>query len=607
MILKLSHKAIILVAVPLVFELVFVAILASLLHQAETEALAAERSREVMSGVNHLSKLMQEAGITLYTIRNSSSPELVDVYRGYPAKLQKDLDNLFALAKGHEDETKILADISSLVAETNSFGGKFADGIIKGEDYDHGENVLMARRGIITLTSRLQRLVQRLASLERESGGHTLQSEESLRSRIWASIGAGLVLNLLLAVFLLLYFSRSTTARLQALLDNIALLAANQPLRPRLEGGDELAMIDSTFHRMANALSDAAGKERAITENALDAIVSLDGDLKLLSFNPATMIVFGYDRAELLGRRLVDLVAEGEKQGVRETFLQARERTMQAGTASFTTSYLECRITRKDGSSAEMHWSINWSSKENNFFCVGQDISQRKQLERVRQEFVSMVSHDLRSPLNAVQANLSMLVAGVYGGLPEPLVKRLVDSEHNIDYVISMINSLIDVERLDLDNLVIDRRRASLAEIISRSLDAVRPTAEKRRINLGADCKDMEVIADSGRIIQVIINLVSNALKFTESGGSVTVVSRALSKSDFVEISVVDTGRGIPADMLETIFGRFEQVQPSDAGEKGGAGLGLAICKRIVEGHGGSIGVESVVGKGSRFWFTLPS
>ncbi len=181
-----------------------------------------------------------------------------------------------------------------------------------------------------------------------------------------------------------------------------------------------------------------------------------------------------------------------------------------------------------------------------------------------------------------------MMVAGVYGGLPEPLIKRLVDSEHNIDYVISMINSLIDVERLDRDNLMIDRRRTSLAEIISRSLDAIRPSAEKRHVNLGADCKDMEVIADSGRITQVIINLVSNALKFTESGGSVTVISRAQSKGDLVEISVVDTGRGIPADMVDTIFGRFEQVQPSDAGEKGGAGLGLAICKRIVEEHGGT-------------------
>jgi PAS domain S-box-containing protein len=607
MIIKLSHKAIVLVAVPLVFELVFVGILASLLHQAEMEALAAERSREVMAGANHLAKLMQEAGITLYTIRNSSSPALLDVYKAYPAKMQRELDNLYALAAGHREEKAVLDEIGALLAETNSFGNRLAEGMAKGSDYNHGDNMNIARRGVISLSSRLQRLVQRLAAVERESGGHTLESAERLRAQIWAAIVAALVVNVLLAVFLLVYFTRSTTTRLQALMDNIALLAANQPLKPRLQGGDELALIDLTFHRMASALSDAAGKERAITENALDAIVSLDSDLKLLSFNPATMTVFGHERAELLGRRLVDLVVEEEKQNVRQTFLQAREKTMQAEPTSFTTSFLECQIVRKDGRTAEMHWSINWSPKESNFFCVGQDISERKRLERVKQEFISMMSHDLRSPLNAVQANLSMLVAGVHGALPENMAKRMVESERNIDYVISLINSLMDVERLDSDNLTIDRRRTSLDEVIGRSLDAVRPTAEKRGIKLNSDFKDMEIIADSGRIVQVIINLVSNALKFTESGGTVVVQGRLLAKSDLIEISVVDTGRGIPADKLGAIFGRFEQVMPSDASEKGGAGLGLAICKRIVEEHGGSIGVESVEGKGSRFWFTLPA
>jgi PAS domain S-box-containing protein len=607
MIIKLSHKAIILVAVPLAFELIFVGILASLLRQAEMEAEAAARSREIVAGGTHLIKLVQEAGITLYTIRNSSSPDLIAAYHSYPAQLQKELDNLYALAKGHDEEKQVLGEISALVAETNRFANGLAESITKGEDVDHGEKLMLARRGIISLTSRLQRLVQRLANVERASGGHTLQSEQRVRSQIWMALAVGLAINLLMAVFLLFYFSRTTTTRLRALLDNIALLAANQPLNPRLVGGDELASIDSTFHNMANALAEASGKERAITENAIDAIVSLDSDLKLLSFNPATVIVFGLERSELLGRRLVDMVVEEEKQSVRQTFFKAREKSVQAGPTSFTTSFLECRVIRKDGRTAEMHWSINWSAKENNYFCVGQDISERKQLERVKQEFISMMSHDLRSPLNAVQASLTMLVAGVYGALPEPSTKRIVESGRNIEYVISMINSLMDVERLEADNLTINRRRTSLAELVDRSLDAVRPTAEKRGISLNSDVKDMDLIADSGRIIQVIINLVSNALKFTEAGGSVTVQSRLFSQTDFLEISVIDTGRGIPGDKLGTIFGRFEQVQTSDATEKGGAGLGLAICKRIVEEHGGTIGVESVEGKGSRFWFTLPT
>jgi len=602
MTIKLTHKAIILVAVPLAFELVFVGFLALQLSRAEAEAIASARSREIISGASNLTKLVQEAGITLYSFKNNSSPELIDLYRAYPKKLQAQMDVLYALANGHADEIAELDKIAALVNDANNLGSSLADGMARGVNYDQGDNLLVARRGIISLSSRLQRHVHTLSDIERKNGGHSFQSEERVRNDIWATLLGGLAVNLITAIGLLVFFIGTITSRMKLLLDNIGLLAANQPLKPRLDGGDELALIDSTFHRMADALEDASAKERAITENALDAIVSLDDDLKFLSLNPATVLVFGHPRSQILGRRLIDLVVEEEKQSVRQEFLQARQKSAQAAT-----TFVECRIVRKDGRTAEMRWSVNWSEKERNYFCVGQDISERKQIERVKQEFISMMSHDLRSPLSAVQANLSMLVAGLDGQLPSQSNKRLVDCERNIDYVISMINSLMDVERLDRDNLSIHRGRTSLSQIIDRSLDAVSPIAERRRIALSSSYTDMDLIADGSRIIQVLINLISNALKFTEAGGAVTVATRFNSQTDFLEISVSDTGRGIPAEKLRTIFGRYEQVEEADAAVQGGAGLGLAICKRIVEEHGGTIGVESTQGKGSRFWFTLPT
>jgi len=602
MTIKLTHKAIILVAVPLVFELGFVGALAWQFSRAEAEAIAAARSREIIAGASTLTKLVQEAGITLYSFKNNTDSDLVEIYRGYPKKLQAQMDTLFALAKGHDDEIAELNQIAELVQDANKLGATMAQGIERGEDYDRGDNLLIARRGIISLSSRLQRHVHMLSDLERKNGGHSFQSEEKARNQIWVTLVAFLLVNLAVAIGLLIYFIRTITSRMKVLLDNIGLLAANQPLRPRLDGGDELAIIDGTFHRMAGALEDASAKERAITENALDAIVSLDDDLKFLSVNPASVVVFGHSRPQMLGRRLIDLVVEEEKQTVRQEFLKAREKSGQAAT-----TFVECRIMRKDGRTAEMRWSVNWSEKERNYFCVGQDVSERKQVERVKQEFISMMSHDLRSPLSAVQANLSMMVGGLDGQLPSQTNKRLVDCERNIDYVISLINSLMDVERLDRDNLSIHRGRTSVSLIIDRSLDAVRPLAERKKIDLSSSYQDMDIIADSNRVIQVIINLVSNALKFVEAGGAVTVSTRFNSQTDILEVSVADTGRGIPPEKLESIFGRYEQVDESDASVKGGAGLGLAICKRIIEEHGGTIGVESTLGKGSRFWFTLPT
>ena len=640
MILKLTDKAIILVAVPLLFELFFVGSLAYLLRQAEATAENAARAREVVTGANHLTKLVEEAGITLYTIKNDASPALLELYRNYPPKLDQELQNLRHLTVGHPAEESELREIAGIVHEGNTVGAQLAEGLAHGKDYDHGDNLMLARRGIINLSSRLQRHVHNLAELEGAVGarsarsvtsltsltslsGNSLQSEQSQRAQIWTLLTLGLAVNIILAIFLLIYFSRTTTARLSVLLGNISLLAAGRPLKPSLSGKDELALLDSTFHRMALALDQASSKERAITENALDAIVSLDGDLKFLSINPATVSILGYDQQDLLGRRLIDLITAEEKQKVRDFFAQTREKLTNAA------AFFECRlehkaVDRKLLADVEMRWSISWSEKDQSFFCVGQDISERKRLELVKAEFVSMVSHDLRSPLMAVQANLSMLDAGLDAGpgldggfaaspdnnqtskLSASSLQRIKASQRNIEYVISLINSLLDVERLEHNHLTIHRTRTRLAEIINRSLEAVQGLAEQQNIKLSSDYKDMDLIVDSGRIIQVLINLVSNALKFTASGGSVLVESRFLAKSDLLEISVRDNGRGIPADKLASIFGRFEQVMPADAGERAGAGLGLAICKGIVEAHGGEVGVDSTIGKGSRFWFTLP-
>jgi PAS domain S-box-containing protein len=609
MILKLSQKAIILVAVPLIFELLFVGVLACLLRQAEQAAEAAARTREVMSGANHVTKLVEEAGITLYTFKNNISPDLYELYRSYPVKLEKELQNLYALTAGHPAEISELDQIARLVREGNLMGAKLADGMQRGENYDQGENLFLARRGVISLSSRLQRHVHRLAEIERAAGGDTLEAEKKSRAQIWTALIAGVVGSVLIAVVLLIVFSRNTTLRLKALVDNIGLLAANQPLKPPLAGADELALIDSTFHKMAGALAEASDKERAITENAQDAIVSLDADLKLVSINPAFESMLGSDQSALLGRRFVDLLADADKQKVREIFNEAREKSLPPTSASFFECGLAARpaeAATKSGANIEMRWSISWSSAEKNYFCVGQDVSERKRLEGLKQEFISMVSHDLRSPLMAVQANMALLQAGADGALSKSSAKRIADSENNISYVVSLINSLIDIERLDQEKLAIHRTRTTLADLVERSLDAVRPLAEKHTVRLDTDYKDCDLIADSGRITQVLINLLSNALKFSHEGGVVSVKSRVIPTVDFLEISIIDQGRGIPAEKLESIFGRFEQILVSDASEKGGAGLGLAICKRIVEEHGGTIGVESVVGQGSRFWFTLP-
>ncbi|MBX9721328.1 MAG: HAMP domain-containing histidine kinase [Candidatus Obscuribacterales bacterium] len=228
-----------------------------------------------------------------------------------------------------------------------------------------------------------------------------------------------------------------------------------------------------------------------------------------------------------------------------------------------------------------------------------------KELEQIKQQFVAMISHDLRTPLTSLQMFLGMLSDGTYGELNQTGTKRVAIAERSITRLISLINDLLDFEKLQAGQFTLAMTEIELSQVIGRSIDAVNSFAEQHEVSLIAEATEITVNADGDRLIQVLVNLISNAVKFSPAKGVVTVSARKL--DDSVELRVKDQGRGIPKEFQETVFERFKQVKTTDATEKGGTGLGLAICKALVEAHGGRIGVESEDGKGATFWLTVPS
>lgn len=167
-----------------------------------------------------------------------------------------------------------------------------------------------------------------------------------------------------------------------------------------------------------------------------------------------------------------------------------------------------------------------------------------------------------------------------------------------------MINSLLDIEKMQSGTLQMELTPISLDSIISRAVTVVSHAAEKQRVIVAAAPTGYELVADGAKLVQVMINLLANAVKFSPRDGHVKV--DCAQEGDWLQIEVLDEGRGIPESQTEVIFERFHQVEMSDRTEKDGTGLGLAICKSIVEAHGGTIGVKSNVGKGSRFWVKIP-
>lgn len=219
-----------------------------------------------------------------------------------------------------------------------------------------------------------------------------------------------------------------------------------------------------------------------------------------------------------------------------------------------------------------------------------------------RTELLEMVAHDLRSPLMAVNISLSMLERGLKGTLPDEALTETKTCANTIDRLLNMINVLLDIEIITSGNMPLELSDVSLTWIIDRSVEAVRNNATAKQQEIDYPDQAPTVNADGDRIEQVLINLLSNAIKFSPPDSKIVVTAEE--KSGWIEVRVTDHGRGIAPGASKRLFGRYEQQNATD--KQQGKGLGLSICKAIVEAHHGMIGVESEEGKGSQFWFRLP-
>lgn len=239
-------------------------------------------------------------------------------------------------------------------------------------------------------------------------------------------------------------------------------------------------------------------------------------------------------------------------------------------------------------------------------------VNDLNQAELHKQQLLQTVSHDLRSPLSSVRGILTLLSAGAMGQLPQKAIDKLQMAESDVERLIKLITDLLDLEKISEGKSKFEVSPVPVKRLVDRAVNSIIALAEEKGINISRTIDPVIVMGDEDRLVQVIVNLVSNAIKFSPEGGEIEVEAESINLLDSalprqIEIVVCDRGRGVPPELREKIFERFEQVKKTDATESGGTGLGLAICKSIVELHGGSIGVRENPGGGSIFWFRLPA
>jgi PAS domain S-box-containing protein len=380
---------------------------------------------------------------------------------------------------------------------------------------------------------------------------------------------------------------------------------------------------DVTDHRAAQeALRTSEFRFSGIVDIAADAIVSVDDDHVITLFNQGAERIFGYPASEVIGQSL-DLLLPPDVHRVHREHI--REFSRSPATARRMGVRSEVRGRRKNGEIFPAEASISKFDVGGRrvFTAVLRDITERRAAEEerarlleaeraaraaaelallTRDEVLAVVSHDLRNPLSVID----MCAASLSEKLPahDAGTRNLVATiESSTAWMNRLIEDLLDVARMEAGRLTLQRQSHDLVRVISEATVMLEPLIVEKSLRLHEDLPEYlpPTSVDARRIVQVLENLVSNAVKHTAPGGEIRI--RAESANGEVRIAVRDTGSGIPAENLPHLFNRFWQARGA---QRGGAGLGLAIAKGIIEAHGGHIWVESEVGAGSTFAFSLP-
>lgn len=368
--------------------------------------------------------------------------------------------------------------------------------------------------------------------------------------------------------------------------------------------------LDVTESQQAEReLERLSRRNELILESVGEGIYGINLAGECTFVNPAALDFTGHSREELMSaaRTMHEILQPSRPDGSEYPWEEcASYATLNDGEIRRVSGE---EMVRKDGSPFPVDYVVTPIVEDDDRILGAvvtfQDVTARRAVEQMKNEFISIVSHELRTPLTSIRGSLGLLASGLLLKFPEKADKMLKIAVENTDRLVRLINDILDIERLESGKVTVEQNELDLAELMKSASDTMRAMASDNNVTLEAELLSETVWADSDRILQVLTNLLSNAIKFSEDGEVVKLFAETQDE-DWVLVCVEDSGRGIPEDKMSKIFERFGQVDASDSREKGGTGLGLPICKTIVEQHGGKIWVESTLGEGSKFLFTLP-
>lgn len=391
-----------------------------------------------------------------------------------------------------------------------------------------------------------------------------------------------------------------------ALIFSMALSLSNRFSRVHSELDELSKELEQKVEERTAELQQAQQQNELLLTSAGEGIFGLDTEGNTIFINPAAEKMLGWNTEELLGKPfLARLHATGLDGSPYSPGQSPVEVTIQtgdpAGVRGGTFQHKDGTCFPVEYTSTPLHQE---KGRRTGAVVIFRDITERRELDQAKDEFISVVSHELRTPLTSIRGALGLLGSDTVGKLP-PKGKRMIEiAVNNTERLTRLINDILDLERINAGKFQLRKEACDAATLVEDAVNVVQAMAMAAEVTLQTSSVNAPLRVDPDRIVQTLTNLLGNAIKFSPPGGVVRLSARR--KDNEIIFCITDQGRGIPPAKLEAIFDRFQQVDASDTRKQGGSGLGLTIARNMIQQHGGRIWVESDLGQGSTFYFTLP-
>lgn len=583
--MTLFRKSLIFVMLVLGAQSIITIVLISGLVFSEKRAERLAYSRAAIYGSNKIMNTFNEALLLVILVTVYGESEIAGKYDG----LLNDISS--TISKLRNDKSATPEDVRELEVMANEAGFLMLQMSEQEKEFMKCRSPQSLILQAATFKANILPYAKRMQNVAKAFCKRQLAEQRALENRaspmfVAGSLGILFLLNISTTIIYIIGFKKDVVARLSVITDNFTRFSRKERLNDLQGGKDEISLVDSEFHALTQALKEASAKDEAVFANMPVGLLTCDESGQIRSMNPSAVRLLGSPEEN---SQVESIVEEPQK-------LVAFLNEQSPGA-------MRARVRTSSGSSVLTELSVSkfQHARANYTILAMLDLSDREESENRRQEFVNILSHDIRTPLSSVSLLLELIERD---DVPAGVKDRCQRAKSQLSNVMKLTSDLLDVARIESGTIELHMDDCAIGALLERSVEAIELQARQAGIKIIEEPTDLFVQCDPDRIQQVLINLLSNALKYTPSGKSITLGASTATNKDFVKIFVRDQGIGIPAKEVGSVFDRFKQARAGDA--KRGTGLGLAICKMLIESHGGFIGVSSVENEGTEFWFELP-